>query len=1001
MIKISHLLQSRLFVCCLLAFPYLANAQRGAAVINLKNQTDSTQSLVIGISKYKEESLQLKYAQNDAELFSSFLQDAGWSNHVKLLADSDATASNIYKAIKQLIVSADSTQPVFIYFAGHGDKMVESDLVGEAYLLAWDANNNRVYDGVGGTIEFSKLENYIQKLAKSRKANVYLILDACHSGFDPYKEGMLGAYEEAGNKFSSANKLLSCSGNELAYENDQLKHGVFTYYLVQGMKGYADNPADNNITVSELEAYLKSAVQKETQNKQTPVITKAGNNELLGSLTPELKAHLMRQEPKTVSGEILAMGRSTDGTSAKQTYTADAATMQWVEKFNEAFAKRNFFGTDTGCAFIIRQLTNQKNAAAFIIEQMKDVLASELITQSQLAVNEILKGKDNPPKVDFIENARMSSDSALLFLDEEDIRYQTAYINSRYLQVYSCIRRRDFKNYDYAMAICNSLLQIEKRAAYIYLAKAQLHDYRDEWDSALYYASYASRLVPTWTYPYNLMGNVYQDKGDFANGMKCFAKALSLDTTFSRSYNNVANLYFDNEMYIQAEADYFKSLSLKNDSIEMSIPFSNLSLLYKNRGNEVKAEEYAKLSIKAGNYYNGWIRLASLTAQSADKEKHLLKAVEAEPHQPEPYTELADYYRSSKANRTTADYKVADSLYNIAIALNPYYNRSYFGKAYLWLYQYEQPEKADSIIRECAVLNGKKPQYFNRLAWYYINRDSTHLALQQFHKAIEIDSAYATPYVNLYEQLYKNVSRDSAFTMLRLAMQRIPHNPKWYYMKANHLYGTGQYDSAIFYYNKCLSYDSLYAAAYASLGVCYMETGNAQRAISYIEKGVKADPYKNKRGSFLRYAVHQSKSISDWKERKLFLLQYLLLDSNSLLLWKAILESAYHLKKPDKFSVAQVEKAMSASPISKREKSAMAYQLCLIAIELKDKPSLSRYYKVYQENTRNTDVYLDIVVDYLFRNRKIDELRYSDFSKYKPAGYETRFNKYISKIRGK
>lgn len=984
---------------CIFALSLLANAQRGAVVINLSPHTDSTQALVIGISKYQQQSLQLRYAHRDAELFSAFLQEAGWSSHVKLLTDSNAKAASIYSAIKQLIVSADSTQPVFIYFAGHGDKMVESDLVGEAYLLAWDANNNRVYDGVGGTIEFSKLENYIQRLAKNRKANVYLILDACHSGFDPYKEGMLGAYEEAGNKFSLANKLLSCSGNELAYENERLQHGVFTYYLVQGLKGFADNPADNNITVTELEAYLKSAVQKETQNKQTPVIAKTGNNELLGSLTPELKAKLMQQDTKTVSGEMLAMGRTTDGTSAKQTYRADTATIRWVQKFNEAFANRNFFGTDTGCAYIIRLLSNQKNTAAFIIEQMKDVLAGELITQSQLAINEILKGKDNPPKVDFIENARMSSDSALLFLDEVDIRYQTAYINSKYLQVYSCIRRRDFKNYDNAMAICDSLLQIEKRAAFIYLAKAQLHDYRDEWDSALYYASYASRLVPTWTYPYNLMGNVYHGKGDFANGMKCFAKALSLDTTFSRSYNNIANLYFDNQLYAQAESYYLKSLSIKNDSAEMCIPFSNLSLLYKNRGNEVKAEEYAKLSIKAGNYYNGWIRLASLTAQSADKEKHLLKAVEAEPHQPEPYTELADYYRTSKANRTTADYRTADSLYNLAIQLNPYYSWSYFGKAYLWLYQYEQPEKADSIIRASAVLIGQKPQYYNRLAWYYINRDSMHLALQQFHKAIQIDSAYATPYVNLYEQRYKNVSRDSAFTILRLATQRIPHNPKWYYMKANHLYGIAQYDSAIYYYNKCLSYDSLYAAAYASLGVCYMELGNAQCAISYIEKGIKADPYKNKRNNFMQYAVHQSKNISNWKERKAFLYQYLPLDSANIVFWKAMLETVYHINKSDKFSVAQAEKVMNATTTTRRDKSAMAYQLCLIAIEQKDKTALKKYYGIYVENTRNSDAYLDIVIDYLFRNRKVQELRYSDFSKYKPAGYETRFNKYITKIR--
>jgi uncharacterized caspase-like protein len=59
---------------------------------------------------------------------------------------------------------------------------------------------------------------------------------------------------------------LTASGSEqFAGEFAQLKHGLFTYCLLEGLSGKADGQNDKKITVQELSAYL---------NDQVPILSK-------------------------------------------------------------------------------------------------------------------------------------------------------------------------------------------------------------------------------------------------------------------------------------------------------------------------------------------------------------------------------------------------------------------------------------------------------------------------------------------------------------------------------------------------------------------------------------------------------------------------------------------------------------------------------------------------------------------------------------------------------
>lgn len=62
--------------------------------------------------------------------------------------------------------------------------------------------------------------------------------------------------------------------NQLSQEGQQWGegHGVFTYFLLEGLKGNADYNKDNAVTLGELIPYLSETVRRETRNAQSPTI---------------------------------------------------------------------------------------------------------------------------------------------------------------------------------------------------------------------------------------------------------------------------------------------------------------------------------------------------------------------------------------------------------------------------------------------------------------------------------------------------------------------------------------------------------------------------------------------------------------------------------------------------------------------------------------------------------------------------------------------------------
>jgi hypothetical protein len=64
--------------------------------------------------------------------------------------------------------------------------------------------------------------------------------------------------------------ISAARAKERSYESDEVSHGVFTYWLIDGLKGNADANQDRMVTFEELRTYLEERVPEATHKQQHP-----------------------------------------------------------------------------------------------------------------------------------------------------------------------------------------------------------------------------------------------------------------------------------------------------------------------------------------------------------------------------------------------------------------------------------------------------------------------------------------------------------------------------------------------------------------------------------------------------------------------------------------------------------------------------------------------------------------------------------------------------------
>ncbi len=222
-------------------------------------------AVIVGVASYLHLPT-LKYTDNDAFHMHAFMKSpkggALPDEQIKLLIDEDATRHEVLKALQQTLLKADRNDVVVFYFSGHG-------LQGS--FLPID------YNGFENKIHHSEVKEIFEA---SQAKHKIIFADACHSGSYLAKKGgtkhstalhnFYNAFEQSAGGLAL---MMSSKGEEYSLEDGGLRSGIFSYYLMKGLKGLADSNNNRIVSVSELFNYVSENVRSYTAGAQTPTLT--------------------------------------------------------------------------------------------------------------------------------------------------------------------------------------------------------------------------------------------------------------------------------------------------------------------------------------------------------------------------------------------------------------------------------------------------------------------------------------------------------------------------------------------------------------------------------------------------------------------------------------------------------------------------------------------------------------------------------------------------------
>ncbi len=253
-------------------FNWGAHGRTGSALVE-ELSVGNLHALAVGVSKYQDDRIpELNLSARDAKIFGEFLesQDHVFKNaHVKVLLNNEATREKIenylyYELPKK--VGKDDT--VILFFSGHGeaDPLRPRDF----FFLPYDADPEHIRTRA---VEMTGLE-FLEGLDVKR---VLLIADACYSG--GFSKGRAKSVKSPVSVFlesiittSGAAVMSSSTDGQQSWEPPGFSNSVFTFHLVEGLKGRADKDHNGVVSLQEAYDYAYRQTVSSTNGMQKPVL---------------------------------------------------------------------------------------------------------------------------------------------------------------------------------------------------------------------------------------------------------------------------------------------------------------------------------------------------------------------------------------------------------------------------------------------------------------------------------------------------------------------------------------------------------------------------------------------------------------------------------------------------------------------------------------------------------------------------------------------------------
>jgi hypothetical protein len=235
-------------------------------------------ALLVGVNHYDDPAIpDLRYCVADVKALEGVLTDLSYT--VLSLYDDHPerifrpTRVNVQSSLRRLCQQAQPEDMLLAYFACHG-KIVN----GKRVLITTEARENMLAEEA---LTFEWVQQELRREATARRAVV--LLDACHVGLEMGRSVTDPEFIRNVHELAQGYAVIAAStSQQVAHEING--HGVFSHYVLEGMRGAAQDGDKGFVTVNSLGGYVLNEIRKwnvKAQMTQEPTTEVAGMGDMI------------------------------------------------------------------------------------------------------------------------------------------------------------------------------------------------------------------------------------------------------------------------------------------------------------------------------------------------------------------------------------------------------------------------------------------------------------------------------------------------------------------------------------------------------------------------------------------------------------------------------------------------------------------------------------------------------------------------------------------------
>ncbi len=866
-------------------------------------------AMILGISTYKH-IRPLSFADSDAGLFRDYLKSSGAGNitddHILYLVNEEATSANFWvKGMAWLRQkNLKSGDRLFIYLAGHGDAINQD----EYFFLTYDCNpagdkNNYI---VTGSIQLYNLKSRIAELSR-KNVEIFLIMDACRTNELPGgQDGQQILNSAISERRAGEIIMLATGAGQESMEDATIGsgHGLFTYYLVDGLSGNADGyeGKDGKISLVELRSYILSKVPivatEKYKKKQEPFICcdEKGQRPIAIVDSVFLKTWEQGKNLNAIN-EADGVNNMVTNSKGRGALTADSSVAFIYNQFNRAIKKLKLLG-DSSANYFYEKLNKLYTDNVLTIDA-RQTLAAEFINFAQRKINLYLSGKDAAgiqqirtqldesqrneeieagiDRLQYIAgldfgNVATMLEKAIVLVDPEDYDL-VKNLRSKLL----FFRARSFfdtknkaSNIQEARELIYQAYAIDSNASYILQTIASLQIQLRKPDSAIYFSLKAIKRAPKWRYPYTTAGFAYAQLKRFDLARIYYEKAIAIDPNSSDTYVDMG--YFEFQQKKPERAQYFYTKALQLDGKNVSA-LNNMGWLLQEKGKYNESIQYFKSALQYDSSfvyaYNGLARVYGYLKKYDTARLYYLRSINYYSDQAYVFNLLGNFFKEINLGDSASHY------FHRAINADPYYLQPYTDLAKF----FEQTKRVDSAafyykkiielvpasknallslatfyqntkasdsaniyFTKAISVDPNDGGTFNSIGVYYFRKNQADSAKKYFYSALSIEPIHPVFLTNQAAVFERLKQYDSAFTCLQTALANSSGNAQLCNSIASIYKKQGNLDSAMHYYKIAYQFNNENVAVLNDLADIYRDMNMLDSAIKYIQEAIALKP---------------------------------------------------------------------------------------------------------------------------------------------------------------